>query len=79
MSKTDLIYLKIWCDSVTFCQRGHLFYSPYMYLYVQCILSQPAANLFCKYRTSVHTGAVNFLSIYLPNEVGFKLAPNPPF
>ena len=22
MSKTDFIYLKIWCDSVTFCQRG---------------------------------------------------------
>ena len=24
MSKTDFIYLKIWCDSVTFCQRGLL-------------------------------------------------------
>ena len=28
MSKTDFIYLKIWCDIVTFCQRGHFFYSP---------------------------------------------------
>ena len=28
MSETDFIYLKIWCDSVTFCQRGHFFYSP---------------------------------------------------
>ena len=27
MSKTDFMYLRIWCDSVTFCQRG-LFYSP---------------------------------------------------
>ena len=25
MSKTDFIYLKMWCDSVTFCQRGHFF------------------------------------------------------
>ena len=25
MSKTDFVYLKIWCDSVTFCQRGHFF------------------------------------------------------
>ena len=24
MSRTDLIYLKIWCDSVTFCPRGIL-------------------------------------------------------
>ena len=23
MSKTDFIYLRIWCDSVTLCQRGH--------------------------------------------------------
>ena len=23
--KTDLIDLKIWCDSVPFCQRGHFF------------------------------------------------------
>ena len=30
MSKTDLIYLKSWCDSVAFCQRGHFFYSPCM-------------------------------------------------
>ena len=28
MSKTDLIYLKSWCDSVRFCQRGHFFDSP---------------------------------------------------
>ena len=26
MSKTDFIYLKIWCDSVTICQRGHFFW-----------------------------------------------------
>ena len=26
MSKTDFIYLKMWCDSVTFCQRGHFFW-----------------------------------------------------
>ena len=25
MSKTDIIYLKIWCDNVTFCQRGLFF------------------------------------------------------
>ena len=24
MSKTDLIYLKIWCDSVTFCDSDTL-------------------------------------------------------
>ena len=23
--KTDLIYLKIWCNSVIYCQRGHFF------------------------------------------------------
>ena len=23
--KTDLIYLKIWCNSVIFCQRGHFY------------------------------------------------------
>ena len=28
MSQTDFIYLKIWCDSVTFCQRGHIFTHP---------------------------------------------------
>ena len=28
MSKTDFFYCKSWCDSVTFCQRGHFFYSP---------------------------------------------------
>ena len=26
--KTVLIFLKIWCNSVIFCQRGHFFYSP---------------------------------------------------
>ena len=26
MSKTDFIYLKMWCYSVTFCQRGHFFW-----------------------------------------------------
>ena len=25
MSKTDFIYLRIWCDSFTFCQRGLFF------------------------------------------------------
>ena len=27
MSKTDFIYLKIWCDSVTFCQEGTFFFT----------------------------------------------------
>ena len=26
MPQTDFIYLKIWCDSVKFCQRGHFFW-----------------------------------------------------
>ena len=32
--KTDLIYLKIWCNSVIFCQRGHFFYSPCSRMYL---------------------------------------------
>ena len=28
MSQTDFIYLKIWFDSVIFCQRGHFFTHP---------------------------------------------------
>ena len=28
ITKMDFIYLKIWCNSVIFCQRGHFFYSP---------------------------------------------------
>ena len=32
MSKTDFIYLKIWCDRVAFCQRGLFFYSPCTYI-----------------------------------------------
>ena len=28
--KMNLIYLKNWCNSVTFCERGHFFYSPCM-------------------------------------------------
>ena len=27
-TKTDFIFLKIWCNSVIFCQRGHFFCSP---------------------------------------------------
>ena len=29
MSKTDFMYLKIWCDTVTFCQRGHFLLTLY--------------------------------------------------
>ena len=26
VTKTDFIYLRIWSDSVTFCERGHFFW-----------------------------------------------------
>ena len=30
--KTDFIYLKVWCESATFCQRGFFFDSPCSYV-----------------------------------------------
>ena len=41
MSKTDFIYLQIWCDSVTFCQRGHFFDSPCIITYHIISVKEP--------------------------------------
>ena len=50
MSKTDFIYLKIWCNSVIFCQRGYLFW---LTLYV-LILANNAFNEFISlYKTVI--------------------------
>ena len=50
MSKTYFIYLKIWCDSVTFCQRGHFFYSPCSQLQREAVSSVEKCilNIFTK-------------------------------
>ena len=38
VSKTDFIYLRIWCDSFTFCQRELFFYSPCISIFEQFLL-----------------------------------------
>ena len=55
MSKTDLIYLKSWCDSVAFCQRGLFLYSPCIFprsqhsclsVYIYIYIYWPKVNLY---------------------------------
>ena len=47
VEKTDFIYLKTWCDRVTYCQRG-LFFLLTLYL-SKVIFWRTNSSIYCKY------------------------------
>ena len=71
--KMDFIYLKIWCNSVIFCQRGHFFLLTLYTIAVWiCLILYNYFGICCRERNIRSSGHRKFIWSHNIENIGFK-------